>query len=79
MCLFPTKTLNCWVSQHWSDKVKYIQMATYLYFLLTLVSVTPVREKSAPSSQVRAPHTAETCPSSECGGSDTERSASLTI
>lgn len=33
----------------------------------------------APSSQVRAPHTAETCPSSECGGSDTERSASLTI
>lgn len=66
MCLFPTKTtnlstktLNCWVSQHWRDKVKYIKMATYLYFLLTLVSVTPVREKRETSVLVLHHHKSE--------------------
>lgn len=33
----------------------------------------------SPSSLVSAAHTAEMCPSSERGGSDTERRASLTI
>lgn len=33
----------------------------------------------SPSSLVSAPHTAEMCPSSERGGSDTERSASRTF
>lgn len=33
----------------------------------------------SPSSLVSAPHPPEMCPSSERGGSNTERSASLTI
>lgn len=37
------------------------------------------KEKNSPSSLVSAQHSAKMCPSSEFGGGDTQRTASLTI